>query len=262
MTSRHAAQLFALLTLTARGAAGQDTVAMVAPPTAARHVLGIDSMRLHPYRRTYEMFVVRGDSAQLIGEREVSMSAASYAGNSAWVIVETRTGAVPASESLFVSAGLRPMHWSSSLGQARLGIEFSGDSIYGVAASPSGRTNVVLGGRPDLIVSTAMLETILPLLPLGLNWVDSASVLQVDAASATVLPVALSVVGEEAVQVDSASLRPVWVVALRSETQTVLIWIEKESGEVRRVQQALPAHIGGMLEMRVKAAAASGQSPP
>jgi hypothetical protein len=208
------------------------------------------------------MFVVRGDSSQQIGEREVSVSAASYAGISSWVIVETRTGAVPASESLFVSTGMRPLHWSSSLGLARLGIEFSGDSIFGVAASPSGGTNVVLGSRPDLVVSTAMLETLLPLLPLGLDWADSASVLQVDARSATLIPVALSVVGEEALQPDSASPRPVWVVAMRSETQTLLLWVEKESGEVRRIQQALPPHIGGTLEMRVKAAAPGAQSPP
>jgi hypothetical protein len=64
------------------------------------------------------------------------------------------------------------------------------------------------------------------------------------------------VIGEEEVRLDSISVRPVWVVALRAEMRTVLLWVDKENGEPLRIQQPLPAHVGTLLEYRRRGAAA------
>lgn len=225
-------------------ASAQDTVAI------ARHTLALDVSRLQPYRRAFDMVVQTRDTAVVIGQREVTLAPAGYAGALAWLLVETRAGVVPAAESLYVAPDMRPLHWSSALGAARLGVEFTADSMYGATSAPDGRRSIVLSVRPDLLVSTAMIEMLLPLLPLSAQWSDSVALLAVDVASSTVIPGELAVIGEEEIVVDSAATRPFWVVALRVDTRNVLFWVDKHSGEVRRVQQQLPAHAGSLLEFR------------
>jgi hypothetical protein len=241
----------ALVALTLLGAlsnlaAAQDTTAVI------RHLLSLDISKVQPYRRTYDMIVHARDSAIVIGQREVLLSEASYAGSPAWLLVETRTGLVPASESLFVAPDLRPLHWSSVLGTARLGAEFVGDSIYGASTMSAGKQNVVILGRPDLLVSGPMVELLVPLLPLWSSWADSVGVLGVDLVTNQVTPAELAVIGEEDVALDSSTVRHSWVVALRSGARHVLFWIDKDSGAALRVQQMLPPHAGGELEYRLR----------
>lgn len=243
-----------LLTVAARAGAAQDTTAVV------RHVLALDVSKVQPFRRTFDMIVQSRDSTVTIGQREVALGSAAYAGAPAWLLIETRTGLVPAIESLYVAADMRPLHWSSILGAARLGVEFVGDSIYGATSAPGGRRNIVLAGRPDLVASTPMIEALLPLLPLSAQWTDSVGVLAVDVASSVVIPAELAVIGEEELQIDSASVRPNWVVVLRAESRNVLFWVDKETGAVQRVQQTLPAHVGMLMEYRMRRD--SAQAPP
>jgi hypothetical protein len=228
-------------------APAQDTV------PALRHVLSFDTSRLQPYRRVYEMLVLSGDSAFLIGQREVALSEARYAGRSVWLIVESRTGAVPSIDSLFVAPDVTPVHWSSTIGPARLALEFVGDTLYGASYVAGTRQNIVLNGRPDLLASGSMVETVLGLLPLTASWSDSAAALHVEATTARITPSELLVVSEDDVPTDSSTLRPAWVVALRSEggNRQVMYWVDKETGAPLRVLQALPAHVGAMLEYRL-----------
>ena len=251
-----AALILALLAVTLpRRAAAQDTVAVI------RHMLALDLGRLRPFQRTYDMLVHAGDSVHAIGERSLTLSASTYAGNPAWLLVESRTGIVPSAESLYVTGDMRPIHWVATLGASRLGVEFAGDSIFGATASPTGRHSLLLVGRPDLLVSLGMVEALLPLLPLDSAWADSAAVLSVDAASGAVMPAELAVVGVEDVESDATSARPSWVIALRAEARSATLWVDRESGEVRRVQQPLPPHVGSMLEYRVKATPATAAPP-
>ena len=222
----------------------QDTVA------SYRHLLALDISRAKAFQRSYDMVVQGPDSSYSIGQRDVNVLPALYAGNAAWLIVETRGGIVPAVESLFIAPDMRPIHWSSALGVARLGAEFVGDSIFGATTTPMGKHSLLLGGRPDLLVSLAMIETLLPMLPLAPGWADSAAVLTVDASSGAVLPAELSVIAEEDARLDSATLRPSWVVSVRAEESSALLWVDKENGEILRVQQQLPAHVGRSMEYR------------
>lgn len=244
-----------LLVLAERGDA-QDTAAVV------RHLLSLDISRVQPFRRTYDMIVHTRDSSVVLGRRDVVLTSAIYAGAPSWLLVETRSGLVPAVESLYVAPDMRPLHWSSTLGSARLGVEFVGDSLYGATTSPTGKQNIVIAGRPDLMVSASMTEMLLPLLPLTTGWTDSAAVLAVDLSSSAVVAAELAVVGEEDVTVDSLTLRPSWVVALRVGARHVLYWVEKETGTPRRIEQPLPAHAGTSLEYRYRPEAIMPSPPP
>ena len=234
----------ALLLVIPLALGAQDTTA------SYRHVLALDISRAKAWQRSYDIVIQGTDSSQVIGQRDVSFLPAQYGGNPVWLLVETRTGIVPAAESLYLAPDMRPVHWSSSLGAARLGAEFAGDSIFGATTTPAARHSLLLVGRPDLLVSMAMIEALLPMLPLAPGWADSAAVLTVDAASGAVLPAELSVVAEEEIRVDSVTMRPSWVVSVRAEEGSELLWVDKESGEILRVQQQLPAHVGRSMEYR------------
>ena len=246
MTSSHGA--FAVLTLLLTLA-----TAVVAQDSATiRHRLPVDSSHIQPFHRSYDILVQTRDSMVVVGQRDVTMSAATYAGAPSWLIVEWRTGVVPAAESLYLAPDVRPAHWSSAIGAARLGLEFVGDSIYGATTTPMGRQNVVLGARPDLLVSGAMAEALMPLLPLDSVWRDSVAVFAVDANSASIQPAELAVIGQEDLSVDSLTRRPSWVVALRSTSRQVLYWVDKETRATLRAEQAAAPHTGTLLEYRIR----------
>ena len=248
--------VLSLLTAAATPGRAQDTLAVM------RHLLAMDVSRVHPYHRAYDMLVHGRDSTVLIGQRDVTLAESTYAGAPAWLVVETRTGVVPSVESLYVATDLRLIHWMSALGDARVGAEFAGDSIYGAATMQSGKQNLVLGGRPDLVVTSPMLEALLPLLPLAADWSDSVAVLGVDLTSTTIVPAELAVVAEEQLPVDSVTTLLSWVVALRTGSRQVLVWIDKQSGVALKVRQALPPHVGTDLEYRLRPEPASTTPPP
>lgn len=251
----------ALLACIALRAEGQDTSA--AAPAVTRHLLAVDVSRARAYRRSFDIVVTTRDSATVIGRRDVSMSPTEYAGAPAWLIVESRSGVVPSAESLFVAQDMRPIHWSAWQGRARLGTEFVGDSIFGATSRPGGgNRNVVIPAPPDLMVSSAMVETLLPLLPLQTDWSDSVTVLSLDLARDSIIPSEIAVIGEERYVADSSQARPVWIVALRAEQRNVLFWIAKDDGEVLRVQQPLPSHVGQLLEYRARPAPVSAPGGP
>ena len=254
MTGRGGAISVALMAVMAHSATAQDTAAVM------RHLLALDISRVQPFQRTYDMVVRLRDSAVVIGQRDIALSGSAYSGAPAWLLVETRTGLVPSVESLYVAPDLRPLHWSSALGEARIGAEFVGDTIYGAATMQAAKQNLVLNSRPDLLVSSSMLETLLPLLPLTSNWADSVGVLGVDLSASQVVAAELAVVAEEDVAIDSSSSRPTWVIALRSGPHHVLVWVDKESGAVLKSQQSLPAHVGSELEYRLRPE--RGTAPP
>ena len=243
----------ALLMAATKSAAAQDSVA------THRHMLALDLTRLRPFARSYDMVVHIRDSAHVIGQRDVALMESAYAGHPAWLMVETRSGIVPSVDSLVLAADLRPVHWSSALGRSRFAAEFSGDSIFGATVTPTARRSLILGSRPDLVVSAAMLEMLVGLLPLSSEWSDSAALLAVDAGDALVVPAELAITGtEQGVASDSAGA---WIMAVRADRGQLQLWIEKTSGIVARVEQSLPSHIGSRLEYRPRAAPV-GALPP
>lgn len=244
----------ALLALTLLGSFGraapaQDTITAAPSP----HRFALDTARTRPFHRVYDMLVRRGESTSVIGRREVDLVSTIHAGLPAWLLTETRDGVVPAADSLYISTSLRPLHWASSLGPARLGAEFVGDSIYGAVTTPLARQNLVLRGRDDLVATAAMADLLMTLFPLGAGWADSASVLQVDAIGERIIPAQFAVLGEEALVIDSEPPRPVWIVTLRSDSSRALYWVTKSDGSLVKALIPLPSHVGTELEYRLHA---------
>lgn len=254
--TRCAGAFVALTLMTASAPShAQDTVART------RHLLALDVARMRPFTRSYDMVVHGGDSVVVIGQRDVVLGQATYAGQPAWLLTESRTGVVAALDSLFLAFDLRPLHWSSALGRSRLGAEFSADSMFGAVATPAARRSMILGIPPDLLVSTAMVEALVAVLPVAADWSDSAAVLAVDAGDLQVLPAELAIVGEEPpLQGDTTGGS--WLLVVRTERAQLQLWIDKTLGEVTRIEQTLPPHVGTRLVFRLRAVPTTTPSPP
>src|SRR5205823_1182737 len=125
---------------------------------------------------------------------------------------------------------------------------------------PAGKRNLLIAAPPKLLVSTPMLELLLPILPLATTWTDSLSVLQINLANHHLTPAELAVVGEEDILVDAGASRPTWVVTLRTDTQHALFWVEKVTGTTLRILQPVPPDVGSELEYRIRMD--TGASPP
>jgi hypothetical protein len=198
------------------------------------------------------MVVHTGDSATIIGRRDVLFAATMDSGNPGWLIVESRTGVVPAVESLYLGRDLRPLRWSSVVGQTRLGAQFVGNTVYGTVVAPTGKQNIFATARRDLVPSLASLEALFPLLPLASTWTDSASVLEIGVASSGhATPAELVVVSDEEFALGSMAPRSTWVVVLQSPSKRILFWIDKGTGAVLRILQPVSGDIGAELEYRL-----------
>ena len=230
-------------------AAAQDTIPRV------RHILPIDYARIQPLERASDIMVLSGDSTVVIGQRAIALHEAMLPDSSTgWLLTEVRSGIVPSSDSVFLAADLRPVRWTSSLGASRLEMDFVGDSIDGVIWGPVGAKRASLEAPPDLVLSGAMLELVIGLLPLASGFADSVSVLSVDLAGADVSMAEIAVLGEEAAAPDSTA-QQLWVVALSAEARQLLLRVDRATGVVVRAQEAVAPHVGTMLEIRARARA-------
>lgn len=238
-----------VVTLALAGGAAPSTAQ---DTTQVRAALAADPGRFAPFRREYDMLAASGDSTVHIGRRVVAVESGQFAGAPAWLVVETRTGIVPAVESLYVSPEGRALQWTASLGASRLAIAFTRDSIFGATSTPVGRQNVLHSAPPNLVASQAMMELLLRAIVWRSDLSDSVSVLAVDQGGSTILAAQLAVIGEDAVTSGGmAPGRAAWVVVLRAAgPRTVLLWVDKEDGAVLRLQQLLPMHGAALLEYR------------
>ena len=219
----------------------------VATTDTTAHRLALNVSGLHPGQFVYQTTLERDASTTVLGTRTVTVAQASYGGSTAWLITEMRSGdGIPASDSVFADpATLHPIHWSSTLGQARLAAEFRGDTAYGATSAPQGRRSIVAQVPAGTLVSAAMLETELRLLPLRTTWEDSTTTLSVTAGSNAVLPTRIAVIGEDRVRVPAGTF-DCWVVSVHADTAggRGLYWVTKQDPIVVRSALDVPA-LGG-----------------
>jgi hypothetical protein len=233
-----------VLAATALRATGQATL----PDMSVRR-FHFDPVALRAGQFVYQMTLERDAAATPIGTRTISASLSTYAGTPAWLLLETRmsdSGVTSFTDSLFTDPSLRPMHWSATLGNARLGAEFRADTVYGATSAPTGRRSMVGVVPTGSIVSSAMLETVLRVLPLQQTWEDSASVMSVTAASNAVVPARLSVIAEDRVTVPAGEF-DCWVVSVRADAGRSLYWISKQDPIVVRSAMDVPGMGGAQL---------------
>lgn len=240
-----AALAFALAALTSLTSAARGQTPVV--DSAARRIR-VDASRLQPSEFAYQTTLERDASTTVVGTRTVTMSPTNYAGAPAWLLLETRLdNGIPAADSLITSVSdLRPVHWSSPLGESRLSMEFRGDTAYGATSVPGGRRSIVTVIPAGSMVNAAMLETVLRLLPLQTAWEDSAAVLSVTASGNALLPARLSVIGEDRVRVPAGTF-DCWVVSVRADQARGMYWITKQDPIVVRSTIEVPSLGGAQL---------------
>jgi len=201
-----------------------------------------------PGQFVYQTTLERNAGTTVLGTRTVSVSQTTYAGSPAWLLLETRVGdGIPAADSLFAGiADLHPIHWSSTLGGARLAAEFRGDTVFGATSSPAGRRSMVAVVPNGTMVSGPMLETVLRLIPFQAGWEDSTGTLSISLNGNVVLPTRLYVVSEDRVRVPAGTF-DCWVIAVHADPGRGLYWVTKQDPIVVRTALDVPTLGGAQL---------------
>jgi hypothetical protein len=210
-----------------------------------------DGGALTPVVLTYVATLQQGSDVRALGERSVQLARTTYAGLSAWEIVETRGAGVNAStDSLIVDfVSLAPFHWgatqpmpgagASQLTAARVSAEFRSDTMFGVMSSPTGRRNVIASMLPGAYVTAAHFEVALRAFPLAAGWRDSTGVMVSSFGKTASLP-ALVVVDGEAKLLTTAGTFDCWVVALTTDLGQTRYWVSKQDRIVVQSSQIVP----------------------
>ena len=166
------------------------------------------------------------------------MSESSLFGTPTWLLVERRTGtAVSTLDSLWLSrADLAPLRWVASVDRTQLAASFARDSIFGAVQSYAGRFSFAAGVLPGVLVTPAMAEKIVELLPLRVGYRAGASLLLVDTGMPRALPAELTVEREERTRTTTGET-DCWVVLLRAGAMEERFWVDKSRRTVVRTEQ-------------------------
>ena len=234
------------------------TVAQIPPftrtpgsDTLPKPALALNAQLLHVQHLRYRMSLLSADSTIVVGDRDVDVSRGTYGGAPAWVVVETRTGNVPATDTVYLSEpDFRPLHWTSVLGSARLIAEFTGDSILGATSGAAGRRTIQLPNRGDLLVGAPMTEVALQILPLATGRRDSVTLLLLDLGASRIVQAIIEVDGEEDVATPAGTIH-CWVVVLRAGGVAEWMWVRQSNPVVVRTRQELPGRRGVAFEQRL-----------
>ena len=212
------------------------------------HRIRLDASALRPGQFVYETSLERNSTSTILGARTISVARTTYNAVPAWLLLETRTtnGTLAADSLIADLSGLHPLHWSSTQGLARLAAEFRGDTVFGATAAPPGRRSIVSVIPSGTMVSAAMLETALRLLPLQTGWEDSTSVLSLTLSNTSVVPTRLAVIGEDRVRVPAGTF-DCWVVAVHADPARGLYWVTKSDHQVVRSALDVPTLGGAQL---------------
>jgi hypothetical protein len=212
------------------------------PIVGASRLLHFDPTRVTPGQFVYSTVLEHDITGTALGTRVVTTTSTTYNGASSWLLVESKTGgSVSSLDTLFIDqAGLRPQHWGSTIGRARLGIEFRNDSAFGGTTAPAGRHSVFSALPPATMINAAMLETVLRTLPLNAAWEDSTTTLSVSLGSVTPLPTRIAVIGEDNVRVPAGQF-DCWVVSVRAADLTRgMYWVTKQNPMIVRSALDVP----------------------
>jgi len=210
------------------------------PTDSVPHQFRLDGRSLRAGQLVYQTSVERDSITPVIGWRTITLAETNYGGSATWLLLETRVAVGPTlTDSLILArADLRPIHWSSLLGDARIGLEFSGDSLFGAVSAPQGKRSVVSPTPPGLIVNQSMLELALRVLPLKVGWVDSTLSLSVTMGGTAAVPTNLSVSGEEQIRVPAGTFDS-WVVVASAGQARATYWVPKQERLVVQSVQTL-----------------------
>jgi hypothetical protein len=228
----------------------RGVAAQVAPTDSGPHRLRFNTPTLHSGQYVYQMTLERDAGTTIVGTRTVTVSLSNYAGTPAWLLLDMKQldSASIDTDTLFVDlTSLTPLHLNSKVNSSRLALEFRADSAFGGTSGPPGRRSIVASVPSVTFVNSAMLETMLRLLPLGPSWEDSAMTFTASLGGNATVPTRLSVIGEDRLQLPAGTF-DCWVVAVHAgDTARGMYWVTKQDPIVVRSSLDLPTMGGAQL---------------
>jgi hypothetical protein len=234
-----------------RTAMAQEATAPAVPaaPIDSLARPAVDGFRLQPSRYAYRLTVLRGGVPASAGERIVTVRETMHGEVPAWALVEVRTvvGATTVDSVIVARGDLRPLHWEGTTGGARLVAAFANDTMYGAIAGPGGRSTLVSGAPRDAILSAAMLEAYVTLLPLQAGFTAPVRMVIVTPNGGSTVLAQLGVDREESIEVPAGRF-DCWVVSLRIGTRTKTLWVRRDGPGVVRTDERMPDVDGSVLE--------------
>ena len=211
-----------------------------------------DGGSLTPVILTYLATLQQGKETRALGERSVQLTKATYAGLSAWEIVETRgAGSNAAVDTLLVDfLTLSPFHWGATQPMAglsgiqpvgaRIAAEFRSDTMIGVMSSPAGRRSLITALQPGAYITAAHLEVALRGLPIAApNWRDSTWLVISGIGRSASIPASIQVVGEEKLLTPAGSYDS-WIVTVMTDLGSTRYWVSKTDRIVVQSTQFIP----------------------
>lgn len=200
---------------------------------------------MRPGSLTYTLTLTAPDGRTVpLGTRVVSVTVASLGGMPSWLIDDARRGtAIETLDSVHVGrSDLSPARWSASIGRSRLAITISRDTMFGVVDSHRGRSSFVAEFPRGALLSAGMMERVIEMLPLRLDYRASASLLFVDGVAPRFVRADISVEREEHVSYAGSRVE-CWLVVLKAGGLEQRFWVSRERARIVRIEQATAAGI-------------------
>ena len=265
MPVRPATLLARALLPTVLGAAAlgaQDSAAAVTASPAADPLAGLAGAALRPGSWTYQSSMVRGGQSVELARRVLTVAPATVGGEAAWLILDvTEARGQTMTDSLLVRrADLRPLSRAAQMGPLRLETRFGGDSITGSLSAPDApAAPIAMPAGSGLVANMGMLEAAFTLLPLQVGWKGVVRQLVPNPSGLAVMPLELTVTGEEAVTVPAGSF-PSWTVTAASAGVEQRLWLSKADGRLLKVS-ATPPQVPDLTYETVLVSAAPSGTP-
>jgi hypothetical protein len=227
-------------------------------PTAVTDSAGYfarpNGMLMHPDTATYTLELRRDTVLVPLGARTVVVSASTMGGVPDWLVAESRTGtAIATYDSLHLRrVDLAPVRWTARNGVSQLAVSFTADSMFAALQDYQGRGSFAAGIPPGALITPAMVDRLLALVPLGVGYRSGASLVNIEERGPQAVPATISVEGEEQVMLGAQQV-DCWLVVLRTPTTEKRYWVQKSpQREVKTERQAANGTLTEVLQLPVQ----------
>lgn len=195
--------------------------------------------RITARKWTYVTRLFGGPLVQRLGFRTLEVRPATFAGVSAWVIIDSRQLAtVTLRDTLYVArSDLHPLHAADFAPGRASTSEFGSDSIRTSFTGDSGATAVAVAAEPRVVGSPYLIELLLGAEPLDSTWRGTARLAVASPDGAAIIAVHASTIGAEKVLIPDGEF-DCWVIALDIGASRQRIWVRKSDGVV--VKERIP----------------------
>lgn len=218
--------------------AGLPPVTPTAVTDSAGYFARPNGMLMHPDTTTFALELRRDTLLIPLGVRTVTVSESMTGGIPDWLVAESRTGtAIATYDSLHLRrADLTPMRWTARNGVSQLAVSFTTDSMFAALQDYQGRGSFAAGIPPGALITPAMVDRLLALVPLGAGYRSGASLVNIEATGPQAVPATITVEGEEQVMMGMQSV-DCWLVVLRTPSTEKRYWVQKAPQRVVKTER-------------------------